>query len=194
MVINYDKSKEISSIGFLKIKIIEDNAYSGGLIFTIKEKKILEYKFRINQIRIPKYFPTILFLNQTENYLNLIKDFSINPDCYILNSSGQIHPYFFGAACDFGLNISKPVVGYTNKLLFGEKRENDEILEVPKIYQNDQLIGYAIPKPNSKKYYFISVGNNISLQTARDLFLKIDLTIIKILDRELNEFIKNSKG
>lgn len=192
-MINYDKIEKISNLGFFKIKFIKNYAYSGGLVLDFKEKKILEYKFKKNQVKISKYFPTILFLNQTEIYIKLIETFSIKPDCYIVNSSGQIHPYFFGAACDLGLIIDQPVIGYTKKLLCGEKRENDEILKVPQIYQKDKLIGYAVPKLNSKNYYFISIGNNISLQTAGDLFLNLDQNIINILNIELNKFIKISK-
>ncbi len=123
--------------------------------------------------------------------MDLIKDLHIPLDCYVINSSGQIHPYLYGCACDFGLKINTPVIGYTKKLLFGELRENKQNPNIPGVYSQDSLIGYAIPKPNSKKYLYISVGNNISLQSALELLLKIDLMILSKLNIDLNSFIQN---
>ena len=123
--------------------------------------------------------------------MDLIKDLDIPLDCYVTNSSGQIHPYLYGCACDFGLKTKTPVIGYTKKLLFGELRENKQNPNIPGVYSQDSLIGYAIPKPNSKNYLYISVGNNISLQSALKLLLKIDLMILRKLDIDLNSYIQN---
>lgn len=140
-----------------------------------------------------EYFPSILFLNQTVIYLDLIKDLDIPLDCYIINSSGQIHPFLYGSACDFGLKIKIPVIGYTKKLLFGELKENKHNPEIQGVYSKDYLIGYAIPKPNSKKFIYISVGNNISLQSALKLFLKIDFMMFSNLSNELNNYCSKEK-
>ena len=125
--------------------------------------------------------------------MDLIKDLDLPLDCYVTNSSGQIHPYLYGCACDFGLKIKTPVIGYTKKLLFGELRENKQNPNIPGVYSQDSLIGYAIPKPNSKNYLYISVGNNISLQSALKLLLKIDLMILRKLDIDLNSYIQNKR-
>jgi len=151
----------------------------------------LDTKFKCLKPKFTEYFPSILFLNQTDIYLDLIRDLDIPLDCYVTNSSGQIHPYLYGCACDFGLKIKTPVIGYTKKLLFGELRENKQNPNIPGVYSQDSLIGYAIPKPNSKNYLYISVGNNISLQSALKLLLKIDLMILRKLDIDLNSYIQN---
>jgi deoxyinosine 3'endonuclease (endonuclease V) len=123
--------------------------------------------------------------------LNLVENVKEKPDCYIVNSSGQVHPFLYGAACDFGLKIKEPVIGYTKKLLFGVLKVFDEKSNIHGIYSNELLIGYAIPKPNSKKFYYLSVGNNISLQTALKIFLNLKLSIINNLETKLNNYIIN---
>ena len=162
-------------------------AYSGLLIYDINNKKIINTIFKSFKPLFTEYFSSILFLNQTDIYLNLVKDLKIVPDCYIVNSSGQIHPFFYGGACDFGLKINIPVIGYTKKLLFGEK-DRDELQNISRIYYQDRLLGYAIPKPGSQKFLYISVGNNISLKTAKEVFLKVNLKMISILKQKLNSF------
>jgi deoxyinosine 3'endonuclease (endonuclease V) len=165
-------------------------AYSGIHIYNLKEMKILNTKFSCIKPIFTEYFPSVLFLNRTNIYLDLIKDLDISLDCYIINSSGQIHPYLYGCACDFGLKIRTPVIGYTKKLLFGELKSLNQKSEIKGIYFEGSLIGYAIPKPNSKKFLYISVGNNISLQSALKLFINIDFMVFSNLNNELNNFIQ----
>jgi len=163
------------------------------LIYNINNKEIVKISFRTFKPIFTRYFSSILFLNQTEIYLDLIKDIDIIPDCYIINVSGQIHPYFYGAACDFGLQIETPVIGYTRTLLYGELKKNKENSNIPRVYFEEILIGYAIPKPNTKKFYYISVGNNLSLQSALIIFTKLDLGLFSSLRNDLNNYIQNKK-
>ncbi len=188
-----DKRTDFNLIGIIYIRLIEDLAYSGLLIYNINDKEIVNISFRTFKPLFTRYFSSILFLNQTEIYLDLIKDINIIPSCYIINASGQIHPYFYGAACDFGLQIGTPVIGYTRTLLFGEFRKNKENSNIAQIYFEENLIGYAISKPNTKKFYYISVGNNLSLLSALSIFNKLDLGLFSSLRNDLNNYIQNKK-
>jgi len=182
---------EVRTLGFMKIKNIKDKAYSGLILYDYKEKVIIKSYFKTYKPKISEYLPSILFLTQTDIFLDLVENIKEKPDCYIINSSGQVHPFLYGAACDFGLKINTPVIGYTKKLLFGVLKAYEETSNIHGIYFNDLLIGYAIPKPNSKKFYYISIGNNISLQTALKIFLELDLSVINKLKAKLNNYILN---
>ena len=186
-----DKRTNYNLIGLINIRFIEDLAYSGLLIFDIKNKEIVNINFTSFKPLFTEYLSSILFLNQTSIYLDLVKNLKIVPDCYVVNSSGQVHPFLYGGACDFGLKVDIPVIGYTKKLLFGELKKINENLDIPGIYYLDRLLGYAIPKSGSKKFLYISVGNNISLKTAKEIFLKVDLKMISILKQKLNSFIRS---
>jgi deoxyinosine 3'endonuclease (endonuclease V) len=186
-----DLKSEVNLIGIIKIKLLENFAHSGLQLYDLKEKEVIDTIFTSSKPNFSEYFPSFLFLNQTKIYLDLINDLKASVDCYIINSSGRIHPYLYGSACDLGLKIKTPVIGYTKKLLFGELRENKQNSEILEIFYQNTLIGYGIPKPNSKKFIYISVGNNISLQSALDIFLKLDFKIFSNLSNELNNYIKN---
>ncbi|MHA1291904.1 MAG: endonuclease V [Promethearchaeota archaeon] len=188
-----DKRKGYNMIGLIKIKFVEDFAFSGLFIYQINENKIIERKFKTSTVNINKYFPSILFLSQTDIYLEIINSIIEKPDCFVVNSSGQIHPYLYGSACDLGLKIDVPVIGYTKKLLFGFMKEKINNLEYREIIHNNQLLGYAIPKQFSKKYYYISVGNNLSLQSALKIFLKINLSILSKLNMEVNNYFQKER-
>ncbi|MFX1445930.1 MAG: endonuclease V [Promethearchaeota archaeon] len=180
-------------IGIIKIRFEDEYAYSGNLIFDMKQKKTLDIKFHRFKPKFTEYFPSVLFLNQTDIYLNSIKDSNISPDCYIVNSSGQIHPYLYGCACDFGLKANVPVIGYTKKLLYGDLKLCEKNPDIKGVYYQGTLIGYAIPKPNSKKFIYISVGNNISLESALKTVLKLDFNLFSRLKTELSNYIQSKK-
>ncbi len=182
---------EMRTLGFMKIKNIKDKAYSGLILYDYKEKVIIKSYFKTYKPKISEYLPSILFLTQTDIFLDLVENIKEKPDCYIINSSGQVHPFLYGAACDLGLRINTPVIGYTKKLLFGVLKIYEETSNIHGIYSNDLLIGYAIPKPNSKKFYYISIGNNISLPTALKIFLELDLSVINKLNTKLSNYILN---
>ena len=185
------KPRKIDTIGLVKIKFSKDIAYSGFLLYDSVNQKIKDFYFHSFKPIFTEYLPSALFLNQTEIYLNLINNLVTTPDCYILNSSGQIHPYLYGTACDVGLQLKVPVIGYTKSLLFGQLDENSNEIEFPGIYTRNRLIGYAIPKLRTKKYYYVSVGNNTSLKMALKVFLKLEANIISRLHVELNNFIQS---
>lgn len=176
-------------IGVIKTNIVGEFDYSSLIIYNTKKNQFDFEIFKRFKPLFTEYFPSILFLTHTEIYLDLIKDLELSPDCYIVNSAGQAHPYLYGAACDFGLKIDVPVIGFTKTLLFGNVKSVKNA-EIRGIYHSDRLIGYAIPKANSKKYVYISVGNNISLDNALKVFTSIDYSVFSVLNAKLSDYIK----
>ena len=140
-----DLKSEYKIIGIIKTKIWKEKAYSGLKLYDLRNNKEIDTIFRSYNPLFPNYFPSILFLNHTELHLDLIKNIDISVDCYIINTSGQIHPYLYASACDFGLKIKIPVIGYTKKLLFGEVGEIENFPNILGVFFQKSLIGYAVP-------------------------------------------------
>ncbi|MHA1805074.1 MAG: endonuclease V [Promethearchaeota archaeon] len=179
-------------VGIIKIKFQENLAHVGYLRYSLVEKKISSFKMTSLEPIFTRYFPSVLFLNHSNLYLKIINELEKQPDCYLLNSSGRIHPFFYGAACDVGKQINIPVIGYTESLLFGTilKEKNSSLLQIT---CEGETIGMGVPRPNSKKYYYISVGNNISLVSAVRVFLAIDFSVFSELKRRINKAIQERK-
>ncbi|MHA1688553.1 MAG: endonuclease V [Promethearchaeota archaeon] len=187
-----DVIQDYQVVVIIKIKFQENLAHVGYLRYSLVEKKILTFKMRSLEPIFTKYFPSVLFLNQSDLYLKIINELEQQPDCYILNSSGRIHPFLYGLACGVGREVNIPVFGYTESLLFGIsiKDNNSTFL---KILHEGEIIGMGIPRPKSKKYYYISVGNNISLESAVRVFLAIDFSVFSELKKKINKAIQERK-
>ncbi len=186
-----DKGIDIKNIGIIKLKVLKKIACIGVYFYDLFKQKLKNSVFKVYKTRFSNYFPSVLFLNQSEIYIKFLNDFDVPPDCYILNSSGQIHPYLYGTACDVGLHLEVPVIGYTKKLLYGQIKRYKKKGDIFGVYTNDLLIGYAVPKLTSSKYLYISIGNNITLQKALETFLKIDFQIFSTLNAELNNNLQS---
>ena len=151
LIVNTDDIlDEISTLGFMKIRIVKDKAYSGLMMYDFKKKIKNNFFFNSQKPKFSEYFPSILFLTQTDIYLDLVENLKEKPDCYIVNSSGQVHPFLYGAACDLGLKISTPVIGYTKKLLLkaliSPSVDFPIIFSSPKVPKISSIILEIIPK------------------------------------------------
>ena len=183
-----DKMKIYNRIGVIMLKISGNFAFSGILLYDIENHKILRKDFKSTRLVFNEYFPSVLFLNYLEPYLELINSIEYLPDCYIVNASGQIHPFRYGLACELGLRLNCSVIGYTKKLLYGKLNRIEDNERILGVFDGDDQIGFAFQKPKSKKYFYVSVGNNISLNSVREIFIKLDWNIFSKLSNELSNF------
>jgi len=194
-------NNKINLIACLKIKYYNNVAYAGSILYDIKNQKYKNFKIRKYKQIIP-YFPTLLFLRDLEIYLNLAEQIKFNPDCYILNASGQLHPFLFGVASDFGVKLKEeiPVIGVSKNNLCKSSipinlKELNKSKIVGDIVFKNKLVGKYLLIKNLKNGIYISVGNNISLNFAMIIIsnlLKYRIPEpIRLLNIELNKTIKN---
>lgn len=191
LVIQKDKRTDIKTVGIIKNKVKGKMIWSGAFLYDLIKDNIYFRTFTSQKPIFTKYFSTVLFLNQVDNYIELINNIVDQPDCYLINASGRIHPFLFGLTCDIGLKIDIPIFGYTETLLYGRivKKEESVLIDV---YDDGEKIGLGIPKPNSKKFFFISIGNNLSLNTAKEIFMRITFETFSQIKIDLNNFIQKS--
>ncbi len=187
-IIEKDNRKDFNTIGLLKFRIVGSKSFGVADIIDLRLGKSLDTCYKVFCPKFTDYFSTLLFLNHTDIYLDLIGILKVKPDCYIINASGRMHPFFYGVACELGLKNDTSVFGYTKTLLFG-KVDQDTAKEFPIVSYKEDHIGYAVPRINSNKSYYISVGNNISLNTALNLFLKLEPNFHDLLAQKLRKYI-----
>ena len=198
-----NQKNEINTLICLKIRYFNKLIYAGSLLYDIKKQMTINFDILKFKESFP-YFPTILFLRDLEVYLNLVEEINYHPDCYLLNASGQLHPYLFGVASDFGLNLKSkiPVIGVTKKnlcrnvIINNLKGLNGDKIVGDVLFEN-KIVGKYLSFKNLKKGIYISVGNNISLNSALKIILKIVKyripEPIRLLSIELNKFIKKER-
>ncbi|HZY46343.1 MAG TPA: endonuclease V, partial [Candidatus Bathyarchaeia archaeon] len=86
----------------------------------------------------------------------------VRPDVFLVDGHGKAHPRRFGLACHLGLAISRPTIGVAKSHFYGNI-DGETIFDL-----TGEVIG-VIASTNLAKRYFVSIGNNIGLDDAKEL-------------------------
>jgi deoxyribonuclease V len=155
-----------------KIRLIAgvDVAYFGcfsvgaAVVLDFESLKVKESETAVCRTRFP-YIPTLLSFREVPPVISAIKKLKLNPDVFLVDGQGIMHPYRLGFASHLGLMIAKPTVGVAKSPLCGELQAFTEEGWAP-ITDKNEVIGAAVITKRGSKPVYVSIGNMVSLETA----------------------------
>lgn len=159
-VVTKDKIKEIKSICAVDVSYKDQSANAAAVIVDAQTLQVLERTVSKTHMNIP-YVPGLMMLRESGPILATLKLLKENFDVLLVDGNGQLHPRKCGLACYLGTLLKKPTIGVAKSLLCGQIVGNGVKL-------NGKIVGKIIEKKKGKKI-FVSIGNNISLNTATKL-------------------------
>jgi len=155
-----------------KIRLVAgvDVAYAEG--FSIGAVAVLDFatlKVKESETAIRKtcfpYIPTLLSFREIPPVVSAIKKLRLNPDVFLVDGQGIMHPYRLGFASHLGLTIAKPTIGAAKSPLWGERQAFTEDGWAP-VTDNGEVIGAVVITKKGSKPLYVSIGNMVSLETA----------------------------
>jgi deoxyribonuclease V len=155
-----------------KIRLIAgvDVAYAKGFsigavaVLDFESLKVKESKTAICKTRFP-YIPTLLSFREIPPAVSAIKKLKLNPDVFLVDGQGIMHPYRLGFASHLGLTIVKPTIGVAKSPLWGKLQAFTNDGWAP-ITDKGEVIGAAVMTKEDSKPVYVSIGNMVSLETA----------------------------
>lgn len=138
--------------------------------------KCIEKKHYTDKIKVP-YIPGFLAFRELPLILKTVERLECSPDIYMFDGNGYLHPHHMGIATHASFYINTPSIGIA-KTYF---RINDTDYTEPDcnagkftdIIINNEVYGRVLRTHDNIKPVFISIGNNISLDTATELALNL---------------------
>ena len=126
-------------------------------------------------VRGPLNFPYrtgLLSWRELPLILAAVARLSGQPDVFLVDGMGRMHPRRFGLACHLGLWSGLPTVGVGKTRLLGEF----EMLAPERgarqpVRQRDEVLGLALRTRSGVKPVFVSVGHRVDLESAVALVL-----------------------
>ena len=120
------------------------------------------------------YIPGLLSFRELPLILPALEKLELVPDLFIVDGQGVAHPRRLGIAAHLGLFTAKPTIGCAKSRLCGEHREvggakGDSV----ELFDKGEIIGRVLRTKNGSKPVYVSVGHNISLETATAWVLKV---------------------
>ncbi len=113
------------------------------------------------------YIPTYLSYREGPLILEAISGSSHKIEALMVDGNGILHPEHLGLASYVGIKAGIPTIGVAKNLLCGEFRWPD--VKKGEIILNDKVVGYALLGGKAKNPVYVSPGNMISLEKAREI-------------------------
>lgn len=147
------------------------------VVIDIDTHEIIEKRHCSGKIEVP-YMPGFLAFRELPLILKTAKMLDNVPDIYIFDGNGYLHPRHMGIATHSSFYLNKPTIGIAKTYFRVDKKTDytepqNEAGSYTDIVIDGEVYGRALRTHKDVKPIFISVGNNISLDTACSLALKL---------------------
>ena len=139
--------------------------------------EVLEKKHYSGRIEVP-YIPGFLAFRELPLVMKTAELLEIQPDIFIFDGNGYLHPRHMGIATHAAFHLGKPTIGIA-KTYFRVDKETDytepenEAGSFTDIVIGGEVYGRALRTHKNVKPVFVSAGNDISLDTACSIALKL---------------------
>ncbi len=156
-----------------------DNEYAVCciVVIDIDTHEVIEKKHFSGRIEVP-YMPGFLAFRELPLILETAKLLENVPDIYIFDGNGYLHPRHMGIATHSSFYLDKPTIGIAKTYFRVDKKTDytepdNEAGSFTDIIIDGEVYGRALRTHKDVKPVFISIGNNISLDSACSLALKL---------------------
>ncbi len=170
-VVRVDRFEEIKTVAGVDIGIRDDIALASVVVLNFPDLQIVDGVVAESHVRFP-YIPGYLSFREIPPLLVAFARLQTEPDLVIVDGQGIAHPRQFGLASHLGLVLNKPTIGCAKSRLCGQYTEPDrEKGSYSPLFDKDEIIGTVLRTRTNVSVVFVSIGHNISLDTARELTL-----------------------
>ena len=142
------------------------------VILDYETGQVLEKQQFHGEITVP-YIPGLLAFRELPLVLETVKLLEIQPDLYIFDGNGYLHPRHMGIASHAGILLNKPSVGIAKtyyKVFDAEYIEPEQKAgSYSDIVIQGEVYGRVLRTHENVKPVFLSVGTGISLDTATEI-------------------------
>ncbi|OPZ22106.1 MAG: Endonuclease V [Firmicutes bacterium ADurb.BinA205] len=147
------------------------------VVIDIKTHEVIEKKHFSGRIDVP-YMPGFLAFRELPLVLKTVELLEVKPDIYVFDGNGYLHPRHMGIATHASFYLDKPTIGIA-KTYFRADRKTDFIMpeneagSYTDIVIEGEIYGRALRTHKDVKPVFVSVGNNITIDTACKLAMML---------------------
>lgn len=139
--------------------------------------EVIEKKHYSGKINVP-YMPGFLAFRELPLVLKTAEMLDNIPDVYMFDGNGYLHPRHMGIATHASFYLNKPTIGVAKTYFRADKKT--DYTEPGKtagsftdIIIKEEVYGRALRTHTDVKPVFVSVGNNISLDTATKITMSL---------------------
>ena len=156
--------EEIRYVAGVDVAYTADLSIGAAAVLTFDSLSLVESEVACTRTRLP-YIPTLLSFREVSPAYSAIQKLRLQPDVFLVDGQGIMHPYRLGFASHLGLALGKPTIGVAKNPLVGTVGEYNESGCAP-ITDRNEVVGVALKSGKGMKPLYVSVGNLVSLERA----------------------------
>lgn len=147
------------------------------VVLDFKSHTIVEKKHCSGKIEVP-YMPGFLAFRELPLVMKTAELLESKPDIFMFDGNGYLHPRHMGIATHASFYLNKPTIGVAKTYFRVDKKtdytEPDKTAgSFTDIIINNEVYGRVLRTHTDVKPVFVSVGNNISLETASQITMNL---------------------
>ena len=155
----------------------EEMAVCSIVVIDYNTHQIIEKKHYSGKIEVT-YMPGFLAFRELPLVLKTVELLENKPDIYMFDGNGFLHPRNMGIATHASFYLNKPTIGVAKTYFRVDKKTDYTEPEktagsFTDIIINEQVYGRVLRTHSDVKPVFVSVGNNISLDTATKITMSL---------------------
>lgn len=144
---------------------------AGVVLLDMVAGEVVEHHTASRSLNFP-YIPGLLTFREAPAILVALRKLELSPDCLMCDGQGVAHPRGCGIATHLGIIAGLPGIGCAKSRLIGDYRMPAAARgSRSSLTFNGEIIGAVLRTRSHVKPLFVSVGNNIDLDTAVHIVL-----------------------
>ncbi len=170
-IVKYDSFSEVKTVAGLDIGFHGDVARASCAVFSYPDCILIEEKVYDGRVNFP-YIPGFLSFREIPVLASVLEMVETEPDVLIADGQGIAHPRRLGLASHLGVLADKPTIGCAKSILIGRCEEpGNEKGSYTYLIDREEVIGVCLRTRSGVKPVYVSIGNKISLESAREVVL-----------------------
>ena len=163
--------ERIATVGGLDVSVRGGRTRAAVVVMSFPQLEILEIARAEAETRFP-YIPGLLAFREGPAALAALRRLDCEPDVFLVDGMGRIHPRRIGIAAHLGLWLGKPTVGCGKSHFIGEFVEPAVAKgSCSRLTHDDEVIGAVLRTRAKVKPVYVSVGHRANLDSALRLTL-----------------------
>ncbi len=167
-VIQQDTLPErIRHVAGVDVAFTKEKSIAAVTVLNYNSLSLVESKTAHVKTMFP-YIPTLLSFREVPPTVAAIRRVELQPDVFLVDGQGTMHPYRLGLASHLGLILDKPTIGVAKSPLTGKIGEFNEERWAP-VTDGDEVLGAALMTKESSRPLYVSVGHKVSLNRSIEI-------------------------
>lgn len=171
----YDRPLDVNAIRLVAgvdTSVKENTSQAAVVVLTFPGLEVVETSLWQMPTPFP-YIPGLLSFREGPALEEAFRRLKHEPDVFIFDGMGRIHPRRLGIASQMGLWLQKPTIGCGKTYFIGQYVEpSDERGAFTNLTDKGEVIGVVMRTRKGTKPVYISVGHLADLATAIDLVMR----------------------